>query len=102
MQQRHKELEDSFAKEGKNFNDLTSEDIIKRANTQKDPLCLKVVEKFTEIFAVESANFSLKTLPLSGLYLIGGVTNGIRDYILKTNTFLENFYKKGRMEPVMR
>lgn len=102
LQEKHKELEDSFAKEGKNFNDLTSEDIIKKALTQKDPLCLKVVEKFTEIFAVESANLSLKTLPLSGLYLIGGVTNGIREYIIQTNTFLDNFYKKGRMEPIMR
>jgi glucokinase len=63
---------------------------------------VKVVEKFTEIFAVESANLALKTLPLGGLYLIGGVTNGIRDYILSTATYLENFYKKGRLEHVMR
>jgi glucokinase len=63
---------------------------------------MKVVEKFTEIFAVESANLALKTLPLSGLYLIGGVTNGIRNYILSTNTFLKNFQQKGRLEPVMR
>jgi glucokinase len=77
-------------------------DIIKRANETKDPLCMKVVEKFTEIFAVESANLALKTLPLSGLYLIGGVTNGIRNYILSTNTYLKNFQQKGRLESVMR
>lgn len=100
--QRHPELETIFEKEGKNFKDVTSKDIIKAAMERNDPLCMKVVQKFTEIFAVETANLSLKTLPFGGVYLIGGVTQGIKKYMLNTNTFQKNFFEKGRMEPILR
>ena len=63
---------------------------------KRDPLCLKVIDKFTEILAVEVGNMALKTLPYGGIYLTGGVTMGIRDYMLHSDTFLENFYAKGR------
>jgi len=42
-----------------------------------DKLCMKVVEKFTEILGIETGNLALKTLPYGGIYLIGGVTAGI-------------------------
>ena len=76
--------------------------IVEAAIKKKDPLCLKVVEKFTEIFAVETGNTALKTLPYGGIYLTGGVTSGIQDYMLHSDTFLENFYAKGRQEKKMR
>lgn len=91
-----------FEKEGKPFDDLTSHDIISKGINEKDPLCMKVIEKFTKIFAVEAANLALKTLPYGGIYLIGGVTAGIRDYILNTDTFIKNFEQKGRLEPAMK
>ena len=50
----------------------------------KDPLCLKVVEKFTENFGTETGNLALKTLPYGGIYLIGGVTAGISEYLKST------------------
>jgi len=63
----------------KKFDDLESKDIIEAAINLKDPLCLRVVEKFSEIFGTETGNLALKTLPYGGVYLIGGVTNGIKD-----------------------
>lgn len=74
-----KVLEDD---EGKEFNDIKAKDIIEMGIQKNDALCMKVVKKFTEIVAVEAANLSLKTLPFGGLYLIGGVTEGIKSYIL--------------------
>jgi glucokinase len=59
---------------------ITSHDIVTAAfakDRQTDPLCRKVVEKFAEILAVEVGNHALKTLPYGGIFLIGGVTNGI-------------------------
>ena len=47
-----------------------------------DPLCFKVVEKLTEILAVEVGNMALKTLPYGGIYLVGGVTTGIMANLL--------------------
>ena len=76
--------------------------IVEAAIKKKDPLCLKVVEKFTEIFAVEVGNMALKTMPYGGIYLTGGVTNGIQEYLLHSDTFLENFYAKGRQEKKIR
>jgi glucokinase len=61
-----------------------------------------VVQKFTEIFAVEAGDFALKTLPYGGIYLVGGVTMGLSDYIEKEKTFTRTFYKKGRLGGTMR
>ena len=50
--------------------------------TNKDPLCMKVVQKFSEIFAVHAGNAALNYLPYGGIYIVGGVSMGIRDHIL--------------------
>jgi glucokinase len=36
-----------------------------------------VVRKFIQILAVETGNFAMKVLPYGGIYLLGGVANGI-------------------------
>ena len=63
---------------------------------------MKVVEKFTEIFAIQAGDTALKFLPYGGIYLIGGVTMGIRDYIIHDTLFMDNFYSKGRLDGTMR
>jgi glucokinase len=44
----------------------------------------------------------LKYLPYGGIYLVGGVTNGITDYILHSETFLNAVYQRGRQEKKVR
>ena len=61
--------------------DILSADVISAGMRDNDPLCMKVVKKFTEIFATETGDFALKTLPYGGVYLVGGVTMGLSDYI---------------------
>ena len=100
MKKKHPELE-SVLEKGKSFNDITSYDIIDAAMSKKDPLCLKVVEKFTENFGRETGNMALKTLPYAGIYLIGGVTAGIQNYINTTPTFMNAFKDKGRLVALM-
>lgn len=63
---------------------------------------MKVVEKFTEIFAVETGDVGLKYLPYGGIYLVGGVTVGITDFMLNNKIFIDTFYAKGRCEGIMR
>ena len=70
--------------------------IIDHGLKKKDTLCMKVVDKFTEIYGVEAGNMALKTLPFGGIYLIGGVTTGIMEHLLFSDTFLNNFFQKGR------
>jgi len=102
MRNRHPDMERVLEKDGVEFNAIDSKMIINCGVIQKDPLCMKVVEKFTELFAVETGNLALKTLPFGGIYLIGGVTTGISNYLIHSDTFIKNFYMKGRMGEKMR
>ena len=86
----------------KKADDLTSGDIISAGIDGKDELCLKVIHKFAEIFAVEVGNVALKMLPYGGIYLVGGVAIGIRDYLEKDHTFMHIVYQKGRLSSVVR
>jgi len=63
------------------FKNMRSKDIIDYAMNENDPLCMKVVTKFTEVLGVECGNFALLTLPYAGIYLLGGVVNGIEQYL---------------------
>ena len=83
-------------------NEIDSHDVINAAMEKNDPLCMKVVQKFREIFAVQAGDTALKFLPYGGVYLVGGVTNGIRDYILHDNAWINDFYHKGRLEGTIR
>lgn len=58
-----------------------------------------MVEKFTENYGTEAGNIALKTLPYGGVYLIGGVTAGIQNYLLENSKFMEAFTNKGRLSP---
>ena len=67
------------------FDDMTSGDIISAGMAkaeEQDPLCKMVVEKFAEIFACAVGNCALSYLPYGGIYLIGGVTNGISELMI--------------------
>tara|TARA_B110000285_G_C15036545_1_gene569587 strand:+ start:994 stop:1194 length:201 start_codon:yes stop_codon:yes gene_type:complete len=63
---------------------MRSKDIIDFAINTNDPLCMKVVTKFTSVLAIECGNFALLTLPYGGIYLLGGVVNGIEKYLKST------------------
>ena len=67
--------------EDKKPDELLSGDIISCGMKTKDELCMKVIRKFTEIFAVEVGNMCIKTLPTGGVYLLGGVTHGIMEFL---------------------
>ena len=63
---------------------------------------MKVVEKFTSNFGTETGDLALKSMPYGGIYLIGGVTAGIKDYMLSTDTFMKAFCDKGRLAEHMK
>jgi glucokinase len=102
MKQKYPDLESTLEKI-KNFDDMESKDIVDHAMLNKDPLCLKVVDKFISLFGVAVGNFALKTLPHGGIYMVGGVLNGIHDYFIKNiHIFMESFHNKGRLSDLMR
>ena len=79
---------------------MRSKDIIDYAMNHNDPLCMKVVTKFTQFLAVECGNFALLTLPYGGIYLLGGVVNGIEKYLKSeegSKVFITALCNKGRL-----
>lgn len=61
---------------------------------------MKVVAKFTEVLGIECGNFALLTLPYGGIYLLGGVVNGIQNYLKSeqgSQVFMTALCNKGRL-----
>ena len=103
MKQKFPQLESALEKK-KPFDEIYSKDVIDMAIKEKDPLCLKVVEKFVSNFGTETGNLALKTLPYGGIYLIGDVTTSLKEYILNKETnkvFMDGFCDKGRLDKYM-
>jgi glucokinase len=75
--------------------DLSSESIIKYGLVKKCKVCIKVVELFASIYGAAAGNFSLITLPTGGLYLLGGLSIALEDYLVKEDVFRNSFYNKG-------
>jgi len=76
----------------KKADELTSSDIMGAGLERNDELCMKVIKKFAEILAVEVGNAAVKMLPYGGIYLVGGVAAGIKDYLEKDHSFMHTVY----------
>ena len=87
--------QDVFDKEN-----LTNEEIIKYGLSKKCQLCVKVLDLFNEIYANAAANMCLMSLPLGGLYLLGGMSIALEEFLL--NNFINKFYDKGRIKEVLQ
>lgn len=82
MKEKYPELEVVLEKDtdhgkAKPFDEIVGKDIVECGMKLNDPLCMKVIEKFSENYGTETGNLALKTLPYGGIYLTSGVTNGI-------------------------
>jgi glucokinase len=67
----------------------------------KDPVCVESLDYFTRNYGAEAANLALKMLALGGLYIGGGIAPKMLAK-LKSEIFLEAFYNKGRMSPLLK
>ena len=81
MRTKYPDLPRTLETDGQEFEQLTSKAIIDNGIIKNDPLCMKVVDKFAEIYGAEVGNAALKTLPYGGIYLTSGVTIGILKHL---------------------
>ncbi len=65
-----------------------------------DPMCIETLRLFSNILGAEAGNLALKTLPLAGLYLTGGIPPKILP-ILQQGDFMRGFTDKGRFADFM-
>lgn len=66
----------------------------------RDPLCLEALDLFLLLFGREAGNHALKLMATGGVYLGGGITPRVLSR-LKSSLFLDAFFDKGRMRPLM-
>jgi glucokinase len=65
------------------------------------PVCVETMDLFFSLYGREAGNMGLKHLALGGVYLGGGIAPK-NLAALSASRFLEGFFAKGRMEPLMR
>lgn len=71
------------------------------AMEENDPLSLKSMELFLEIYGAEAGNLALKSLSLGGLYIGGGIAPKILP-LLENTTFYNTFINKGRFKEILQ
>jgi hypothetical protein len=70
-------------------------------NAEHGSLCEEALAIFASCYGAETGVCALKFMPFGGLYLTGGVTNKTMEFLLKDNRFLEAYYDKGRVAPLL-
>ena len=74
--------------------------IAQAALSGRDDLCVETLDWFVRLYGAEAGNLALKVMSRGGLYLGGGIAPKILP-VLEKGGFLESFFNKGRMRPLL-
>jgi glucokinase len=66
-----------------------------------DPVCVDTLDCFVRNYGAETGNLALKLLALGGVYIGGGIAPKILAK-MESPIFLDAFYHKGRMSPLLQ
>jgi glucokinase len=67
----------------------------------RDPVCADTVDCFIRNYGAETGNLALKMLALGGVYIGGGIAPKMMSK-MRSPLFLDAFYHKGRLSPLLR
>eukprot|EP00927_Polykrikos_kofoidii_P012355 TRINITY_DN15326_c0_g1_i4.p1 TRINITY_DN15326_c0_g1~~TRINITY_DN15326_c0_g1_i4.p1 ORF type:complete len:448 (-),score=89.79 TRINITY_DN15326_c0_g1_i4:113-1456(-) len=71
-------------------------------NATKGSLCEEALKLFADSYGAVCGTFALQIIPFGGLYLTGGVTQRLADFLQEDPSFLEAYFDKGRVSPILR
>lgn len=74
--------------------------IASAALSGSDDLCAEALDWFVRLYGAEAGNLALKVMSRGGLFLGGGIAPKILPR-LQQSAFLDAFFSKGRMRPVL-
>lgn len=74
--------------------------IANAALSGRDELCADALDWFVRLYGAEAGNLALKVMSRGGLYVGGGIAPKILPR-LQQGAFLEAFFNKGRMRPLL-
>jgi glucokinase len=75
--------------------------VTKAGLAQTDPVCVAALDCFTRNYGAEAGNLALKLLSLGGVYIGGGIAPKILPK-MQSPIFLDAFYHKGRLSPLLQ
>ena len=75
---------------------LQPADVTERGLSMADPVCHQTLETFAGLLGSAAANFALTSLAHGGVYLAGGITPILADF-LETSPLRRRFEEKGKM-----
>jgi glucokinase len=76
--------------------------VVSRAGLSgKDTVCVDALDCFTRNYGAEAGNFALKMLALGGVYIGGGIAPKMLPK-MQSDIFLDAFYHKGRLSPLLK
>lgn len=70
------------------------------ALAERDGLCSETLHRFVSLYGAEAGNLALKKMSSGGLYIGGGIAPKIMP-LLDSGAFLDAFFDKGRMRPLL-
>ncbi|MEO8343309.1 MAG: glucokinase [Gallionella sp.] len=74
--------------------------IANAALTERDEVCVEALDWLVRLYGAEAGNLALKVMSRGGLFLGGGIAPKILSRLQK-GTFVDNFFNKGRMRPLL-
>jgi glucokinase len=74
--------------------------IANAALNERDDLCVETLDWFVRLYGAEAGNLALKVMSRGGLYVAGGIAPKILPR-LQNEIFLNAFFNKGRMRPLL-
>jgi len=75
--------------------------VTQAALADKDPVCVEALDCFTRNYGAEAGNLALKMFALGGVYIGGGIAPKMLPK-MKSAIFLDAFYHKGRLSPLLK
>ena len=79
--------------------EINSKDVIEKSKSDK--LCAEAVNQFMKIFANKVSEICCQKLPYGGVYLVGGVTEGLKDKIQQEKLFMKTFEQAGMAKSIL-
>jgi glucokinase len=74
--------------------------VVRNALDGRSALCLEAVDRFVSIYGAEAGNLALKIMARGGVWIAGGIAPRILPR-MREPAFLEAFFAKGRMRPLL-
>jgi glucokinase len=88
----NEKMQSEIFKTSEEIQKATPEDIIKYGLEKKCKVCEQVIELFVTIYGAAAGNMSLLLLPTGGVYLLGGLSVALEEYMIKNDTFRVNLF----------